>query len=202
MLLGRKERPETSTSVDAGVGPATQAGWQKASARRTNLLSAAPDEDRSTNDIDTGGELANSHAGHLYRPYPVELDALREVLPDNLFWVYGAPTDDPDILAERKRHAAHLDEIFGRIQSNTATEEEIAEYYDHKEKLSKDYLTFTQTVLQQHADELSARDLGLYQLSESMHIKRLREYPKDRQDAKRRKAEQDRKREAWMTTRK
>src|SRR5687768_1738665 len=37
--------------------------------------------------------------------YPVDLDRLRERLPDNLYWQLGAPTDDKNILAQRAERA-------------------------------------------------------------------------------------------------
>lgn len=129
------------------------------------------------------------------------LDALRAMLPENLYWEFGVPTDDPEVVAERKRFATKIEKVFGLIQSNTATEEEIDWYFDHKERLSRDYLEFAHTVLERYEDELPPREVGLYELSRSMHAHRLREYPKSRRDAKRRKRLQDQKREAWQSSR-
>ena len=131
---------------------------------------------------------------------PVDLEALQALLPENLYWRFGVPTDDPAVAEERERFNGTLQQVFGRIQSNTATEEEIDWYYDHKEALSRDYLELSQTVLQTHGDELPLRERGLYELSVSMHTHRLSEYPAHRSDAKRRKKLQDEKREAWQAS--
>lgn len=129
--------------------------------------------------------------------YPVDLDALRERLPDNLYWRMGAPTDDPDLLRQRAAERDRWDKLFGKVQSGTATEQEIRGYYSHRQKLSEDYLAFATEVLATHGDDLPDRDRGLYELSARMHRDRLAENPRKLEEALKRRDEQEARREAW-----
>ncbi|MCC6556575.1 MAG: hypothetical protein IT372_26750 [Polyangiaceae bacterium] len=129
--------------------------------------------------------------------YPVDLEALRARMPDNLYWLLGAPTDDPMVLQQRAEEEVRWNELFGKVQSGTASEEEIADYYDHRQRLSEDYLAFATAVLEEHRDDLPERDVGLYELSRDLHRKRLAEIPRQLEAALARKKEQDERRAAW-----
>lgn len=133
--------------------------------------------------------------------HPVQLDELRAEMPSNLYWKYGAPTDDPDLLSERARDKAAIEKLAGLVRSNTASNEEIDRFFDHKEALSNDYLKFATKVIEEYGDKLPDRELGLYELAQSMHRDRLSQYPAQREQAKRRKREQDEKRETWRNAR-
>lgn len=115
--------------------------------------------------------------------YPVDLDRLRERLPDNLYWTLGAPTDDKNVLAQRAERARQTNELFGKVQSSTASEEEIHRYYDDRRRMSEDYIQFAQTVLAEYRSELPEKDVGLYELSVNLHRARLAEIPRNRDDA-------------------
>jgi hypothetical protein len=128
----------------------------------------------------------------------VDLDALRREIPDNLYWEMGAPTDDPDVLEERARERARWNDAWGRVLSGNATEEEIHAYFDHRHRLSTDYLAFASLLLDRHREVLPERDVGLLELSVRMHHKRLQELPRDLAEALERKERQDALREAWL----
>jgi hypothetical protein len=132
--------------------------------------------------------------------YPVDLERLRARIPDNLYWRLGAPTKDPQVLQARAAEEQRWNELYGKVQSGTASEEEIQRYYDHRRKLSEDYLAFARLVLQEYGDELPERDRGLYDLSIEMHTSRLAEIPGKIDEARARKQEQDRRREEWRSS--
>lgn len=127
----------------------------------------------------------------------VDLDALRQEIPDNLYWEMGAPTDDPEVIEARARERARWNEAWGQVQSGNASEEEIHAYYAHRQRLSTDYLEFASLLLDRHGDTLPERDVGLLELSVRMHHARLQSLPRDLAAALERKARQDALREAW-----
>lgn len=152
--------------------------------------------------VDEGGEGATDPSAPALddsdgAEYPLDLAALRARLPDNLYWKLGAPTEDPAVLQMRAEEELRWNELLGKVQSNTASEEEIRSYYDHRRELSEDYLEFARVVLEEHGDKLPERDRGLYELSARMHRDRLAEIPRQIEDALARKRDQDARREAW-----
>jgi nitroimidazol reductase NimA-like FMN-containing flavoprotein (pyridoxamine 5'-phosphate oxidase superfamily) len=52
-------------------------------------------------------------------------------------------------------------------------------------------------VLEEYGEELPEQEAGAYELSIRMHAGRLREIPRQREEARARKLIQDRKREEW-----
>lgn len=129
--------------------------------------------------------------------YPVDLGRLRAKLPDNLYWQLGAPTQDPQVLQMRAEEEHRWNELFGKVQSNTATEEEIHRYYDHRRQVSEDYLAFAKLVLEEYGDKLPERDRGLYELSIKMHRSRLEEIPRQTEEALGRREAQGKRRQEW-----
>ncbi|WNG16469.1 hypothetical protein F0U63_18725 [Cystobacter fuscus] len=131
------------------------------------------------------------------REHPVNLEKLREQMPDNLYWELAAPTKDPQLLQRREEQARRWNALLGKVQSNTATEEEIHQYYEHRRAVSEDFIAFASRVLQEHGAQLSEQERGLYELSIQMHRTRLEEIPRQVEDALARKETQDRRREEW-----
>lgn len=132
------------------------------------------------------------------REHPVNLAKLREQLPDNLYWELGVPTKDPEVLRRRAEAERHWNDLLGKIQSGTATEEEIHQYYEHRRQLSEDYISFASLVLQQYGEQLPDQERGMYELSIRMHRTRLEELPGQIDAALERKRLQDERREAWL----
>lgn len=128
---------------------------------------------------------------------PVDLAALREKMPDNLYWQLGAPTEDPESLARREEEAARMNELFGKVQSGTASEEEIDRYHERRRRISEDYIAFASAVLTEHAADLSDRDRGLLELGVRMHEARLAELPRRLEEAHARRKLQAERRAAW-----
>ena len=132
------------------------------------------------------------------RQHPVNLARLRERMPDNLYWKLGAPTEDPEVLRERESEERRWNTLFGKVQSNTATEAEIQEYYAHRRQVSEDFIAFARAVLDEYGAQLPEQERGLYELSIRMHTTRLQEMPGQIDDALARKHAQDGRREQWQ----
>jgi hypothetical protein len=129
--------------------------------------------------------------------YPVDLERLRARIPDNLYWRLDAPTQDPQVLQMRAEEEKRWNDLYGKVLSGTASEEEIRRYYDHRRRLSEDYVAFARLVLQEYPAELPERDRGLFQMSIEMHTTRLAEIPRQIEEALARKQTQDQRREEW-----
>jgi len=129
--------------------------------------------------------------------HPVDLEKLRELLPNNLYWETSVPTMDPEVLRKREEEGRRWNELYGKVQSNTATEQEIHQYYEHRRKVSEDSIAFASKVLEQYGAQLPEQEQGLYALSIRMHRTRLEELPRRIEEALARKSAQDQRREAW-----
>jgi hypothetical protein len=128
----------------------------------------------------------------------VDLEAVRAAMPENLYWEMAVPTRDPEVEAERERRRGEWNRQYGKVLSNTATEEEIHAYYDLRRRLSSDYIEFATYVLDAYRDELPERDVGLLELAIRLHHARLEEIPRRIADALERKQAHDAAREAWL----
>ena len=127
----------------------------------------------------------------------LDFESLRRRTPDSLYWLMAAPTKDPAILGARRSARADRNEQYGRVVSNTASVEEIRDYYAYRRKLSEDYVEVAQLILEEHGDSLSDRDVGLFELAIDMHGSVLSEIPDKLSDALLRKEQYDRVKEAW-----
>lgn len=130
--------------------------------------------------------------------HPVKMEELRARLPGNLYWELDAPTKDPQVVQKRAEAQRKWNELFGKVQSGDATEEEIHRYYEHRRKLSEDYLAVANLMLTEYGDQLPERDKGLLGLSVQMHQDRLKAVPRQVEEALARKQLQDRRREEWI----
>jgi hypothetical protein len=130
--------------------------------------------------------------------YPVKMEELRARLPGNLYWELDAPTKDPQVLQRRAETQRKWNEIFGKVQSGDASEEEIHRYYDYRRKLSEDYIAVANLMLTEGGDQLPERDRGLIELSIRMHQDRLKAVPRQVEEALARKQLQDQRREEWI----
>lgn len=115
--------------------------------------------------------------------FPVDLEQLRRRLPDNLYWTLGAPTEDRETLRERDERARRSNELYGKVLSSTASDEEIAAYYAERRRVSEDYIEFSALVLAEYRDQLPEEQVGLYELSINLHRARLVEIERDKGEA-------------------
>jgi hypothetical protein len=61
----------------------------------------------------------------------VDLDAVRDAMPGNLYWRMSAPTSDEELICWREEERARWNQEYGKVLSGNATEEEIEGYYAH-----------------------------------------------------------------------
>ena len=124
---------------------------------------------------------AGAHAGNGPMPLPpaVDLAALRAKLPDNLYWKLGVPVSDAEEAAQRAAAERANNALFGKVQSNTASPEEIKQYFDFKRQLATDYATFARTVIADYGPKLTADERNLYDLSIRMNDQRLKQLTKE-----------------------
>jgi hypothetical protein len=128
----------------------------------------------------------------------VDLNAVREALPQNLYWELGFPTDDPRVQREREEAAARWNVEYGKVLSGTGTEDEIRAYWAHRQRLSYDYAEFATHVLDRYEKSLPERDVALLELARTLHLARLEEIPRRLEEGFERKRAQDAAREAWL----
>lgn len=128
----------------------------------------------------------------------VDLDEMRTMMPDNLYWTMGFPTKDPAVLEQREAERARWNTEYGKVLSNTATPEEIDAYYAERERLSRDYAAFAGFLLMKYSDKLPKRDAALLKLSVELHLARLQEIPRQVLEAHERRKKQEAIRQAWL----
>jgi hypothetical protein len=127
----------------------------------------------------------------------VDMEEIRRALPDNLYWQMAAPTQDLREIDRRAEERARWNEEYGRILAGDASEPEIQTYYDQRTRLSSDYVEFVDYLLGHYGNQLPERDVGMLKLASRLHLARLEEIPRKRQEALERKEQQDRARERW-----
>jgi hypothetical protein len=128
----------------------------------------------------------------------VDFDEIRAAMPDSLYWKMAFPTKDPAVLAERERIRAQWNVEFGKVQSNTATDEEIDAYYGAQQQLSNDYLEFLVYLAEHYGDVVPRAEVGVLKLAGEMHLARLEEIPRKIAEAKERHAAHEKARQAWL----
>lgn len=133
--------------------------------------------------------------------HPVDLEHLRSQLPDNLYWQLGVPTDDPQVLQKRADDERRWNELYGKVLSSTASEEEVHRYYEYRRQLSEDYIEFANLVLETYGDRLPDPERGAYELSIELHSARLAEIPRQVEDALARRTAYEQRKQEWQQSR-
>jgi len=188
--------PETSRS--AAGRPVAEAGATRDVAARPAAdlppeSAAAPADEEAQGDALFGADEEAALRWSL-----VDLDAVRDALPDNRYWQMSAPTDDAELLRLREEDAERWNTEYGKVLSGTATDAEVHAYYDHRERVSLDAIEFASYLLEQHGDTLPERDAGLLALAVRLHHARLEELPRRLAEALERRSERAALREAWL----
>jgi hypothetical protein len=186
VLLPRvgRERPAGAPAAVSAPAPAPSAA-----ADRQSAPPAPPPADDPL--AAAAGEAEGSWAG-------VDLEEVRRALPDNLYWRTNAPTTDLRELDRRAEERARWNEEYGKVLSNTATEQEVDAYYAHRQRVSEDAIEFANHLLNHYEDALPAKDVGLLELAIELHLARLEELPRQIADAHRRREAHAAAREAWL----
>lgn len=128
----------------------------------------------------------------------VDLEEVRRALPENLYWELSVPTEDPEIVEKRAAERRRWNDEWGKILSGNATEDEIQGYYDHRARLSGDYIEFVTYLLDHYGEDLPERDVGFLELARKLHAARLEEIPRKVEEAMERKRQQDEARARWL----
>lgn len=128
----------------------------------------------------------------------VDLDAVRRAMPDNLYWTLSSPTKDEDVLRARAEERARWNKAYGKVLSNTATEQEIDAYYAHRDRLASDYIQFATYLLENYGTQLSIRDLGLLKVAVELNLAELEEIPRRIEEAQQRRVAHQQARDAWL----
>ena len=164
----RSSDDDASSATATASAPAPGAGGTPPTL--PGSTQAALEQDEAPPELPTDGESK----------YPVDLDAMRQRMPDNRYWTLGAPTKDPAVLRMREERKKADNALLGKILSTTATEQEIEEYYAERQRVSQDYMNVAAQVLADHRDDLPERDVGLYELTIRLHRGRLDQIPRDK----------------------
>lgn len=113
---------------------------------------------------------------------------LRQVLPDNVYWDWAAPTRDPGVLGRRQVRNQRMARQRAKVEANLADAGEIRAFYDEQWKDSMDYVEFFQELLARGGDELPEPDVGLAQRAIEIHQVRLGRIPQRIEEALARRA--------------
>ena len=128
----------------------------------------------------------------------VDLDTVRDAMPNNLYWQLGVPTTDAAALREREEIRAYWNTQYGKVLANTGSVEEVDAYFEHRRRLSADYVEFTSYLLDHYGDVLLERDVGMLELARELHLARLEELPRRHAEALERREAHAAAREAWL----
>jgi hypothetical protein len=192
-----ENRPRTPARSAPSVAP--EGSERGESAPRASSEARPTREGRAQADIAPPGA---ADQGELPDPAvawsKVDLDAVRAQMPDNSYWKLSMPTKDRALLREREETRAYWNEQYGKVLSNTATEEEVRAYYAHRQRLSADSVEFASYLLDHYGDVLPERDVGLLELARKLHLARLQEYPRNLADALQRREAHEAARQAWL----
>jgi hypothetical protein len=113
----------------------------------------------------------------------IDLREARAAMPDNLYWQFGAPTRDEEVLAARDEEKKLRNEQYGRVLAGDADEEEVRQYYDYRRRMSEDYYEFAEFMHRRHADNPDDRFVGMLELAMKMHLAKLAEIPREEERA-------------------
>ncbi|TNC80402.1 MAG: hypothetical protein C9356_14180 [Oleiphilus sp.] len=107
----------------------------------------------------------------------VDLQAIRDEIPNNSYWELAAPTQDEALKQHRKEVKEYWRARENKISANLATEEEIREYFARQDKISNDYVEFSTILLNKHGSDLPETDYGMQNLGRKLHLARLQDIP-------------------------
>jgi hypothetical protein len=108
------------------------------------------------------------------------------------------PTTDAALLREREEIRSYWNRQYGKVLSNTGTEQEVRDYYAHRLRLSADSVEFATYLLDHYGDVLPERDVRLLELARELHLARLEELPRNLSDALERREAHEKARQAWL----
>ena len=191
-----RARHQATAAATAPAAPAAAAA-QHPNARRTPTWSADLDDEPSEDQAYKANPAAPAEdtADQWGR---VDFDEIRRALPDSTYWKMAFPTKDPALLEERERIRDEWNVQFGKVQSNTATDEEIDAYYAEQQQISNDYLEFLLYLADHYGNDVPPSEVGALKLAGELHLARLEELQRKIAEAKERHAAHEQARQAWL----
>ena len=102
-----------------------------------------------------------------------DLEAMRKALPGN----QAIPAVDENEKWIRKEADKARRELYGRISSNVATDEEVNAYYYEQETLAQDSIAMLKWILDNHSHEMGKDDLARHTFLLEQFKKRLKAIP-------------------------
>jgi hypothetical protein len=183
--IAEKTTLVTAATPPTGVAPAAPAPSRSSHARRRRRIPA-----------DSFVHYDDDAAARAWAT--VDMDEVRKAMPDNLYWKMSVPTKDPDVLRAREEERERWNVEYGKVLSNTATAEEIDAYYEHRRRLSNDYIAFAGFLLLRYGRTLPPRDVAFLKLAIKLHMARLEEIPRQIAEAQARREAHDAVRRAWL----
>jgi len=127
----------------------------------------------------------------------IDLREARELMPDNLYWKSGAPTKDPEVLAEREAEKKRRNEEYGRVLAGDASEDEVRAYYDYVKRRSSDYLEFSEFMARRYRNSENKEFVGMLELAMKLNAAKLAQLPSELEDALQRARDREKAREEW-----
>lgn len=107
----------------------------------------------------------------------VDFDALKQAMPNNMFWDMAMPTNDENVLALRAERREAIRAMETKIAARHAEEHEIRAYYNQQQTLSEDYVEAITLLLNKYGDVLPEDDYSGQTLARKMHLAKLQELP-------------------------
>jgi hypothetical protein len=181
------------------AAPAAPAGSPKSPRTRpTPVWRADLDDDAPSEDLAYKADPLSPLVDTADQWAQVDFDEIRRALPDSTYWKMAFPTKDEAVIEEREKIRAEWNYQFGKVLSNTATDEEIDTYYGDQQKLSNDYLEFLVYLAEHYGDAVPRSEVGALKLAGEMHLARLEEIPRKIAEAKERHAAHEKARQEWL----
>lgn len=190
------DRARRHVAEPVASAPTTAPGAPKA--RRTPTWSADAKDPEPSEDLAYRSDPTQPIVDQAEEWARIDFDEIRRALPDSTYWKMAFPTKDPALLEERERIREQWNAEYGKVISNTATDEEIDAYYGEQQKLSEDYLEFLVYLAEHYGDLVPRSMVGALKLAGEMHLARLEEIPRKIAEAKERHATHERERQAWL----
>jgi hypothetical protein len=192
------EREQRHAAATAPAAPAAAAAAKSPCARRTRVWRADVDDGQPSEDQAYKADPAAPSEDTADQWARIDFDEIKRALPDSTYWKMAFPTSDENLKAEREKIRAEWAAQAAKIQSNTATDEEIDAYYAEQQKLSTDYLEFLVYLADHYGNLVPRGEVGALKLAGEMHLARMEEFPRKIAEAKARRAEHEKARQEWL----
>lgn len=119
------------------------------------------------------GDFAGSAAHRDSGDVPIAPAALRQDLPENLYWQAVAhPRDEAETRAQNQLHERWAT-LYGKIYAGRASRDEIDEYYTAQIRLQTDQLEILRHLEERYIEDLSPEKMRLLEAGKQEYHRRL-----------------------------